>query len=295
MPWLVVLPLLLALRVMPVTAALYDVETIFADLDGAKSIALDPLSGGSQGTAYMTINNRVRKLEIDARKASDLAGAAEPGLVIAKGGNARFDDPRGIAFDAKRLSLLVADHNNNLVRIIDIASGTAAVFAGSSEGKSGDQDGIGTGALFNKPWAIRIDASTDSALVIDTGGTKLRIRKIDLQTRTVTTELVTGTSGGTGRGIAVTTGGGTALLIDGTSLLRGTVFGIPPTLNFHSTVDPGCSATALATDGSTVLVACPDTIKKYDVALGFESLSANFSSTSDGACPVAGSLVPARC
>lgn len=68
---------------------------------------------------------------------------------------ASFGYPEGIAFDAAG-NMYVADSANNLIRKINTA-GSVSTFAGS--GATGALDGTGTGASFNNPNGVVVDAS----------------------------------------------------------------------------------------------------------------------------------------
>ena len=61
-----------------------------------------------------------------------------------------------------------ADSNNNLIRRIDLSSGTVTTLAGTA-GTTGHADGFGTTATFNKPSGIAMDAAGSFALVVSGG------------------------------------------------------------------------------------------------------------------------------
>jgi sugar lactone lactonase YvrE len=67
------------------------------------------------------------------------------------------------------------------------------IVAGAGDGSSGEQDGIGTDALFNNPTGLALDASATYLYVSDNGGNK--IRRITLSTTAVTTLAGTGAAG----------------------------------------------------------------------------------------------------
>ncbi|NCD70103.1 T9SS type B sorting domain-containing protein [Mucilaginibacter agri] len=85
-----------------------------------------------------------------------------------------FDNPRGMAVDGAG-NVFVADENNNVIRKI-APNGVISIFAGNRT--AGSTDGLGTGATFNHPSEMTIDAN-DNIYVTDNnnGGTNI-IRKI---------------------------------------------------------------------------------------------------------------------
>jgi sugar lactone lactonase YvrE len=72
--------------------------------------------------------------------------------------NAQFNRPLGVAFDPGG-NLFVADTRNHTIRKIT-PGGEVSTFAGLA-GVSGTNDGVGTNALFNTPFALAIDAQTN--------------------------------------------------------------------------------------------------------------------------------------
>jgi sugar lactone lactonase YvrE len=94
-----------------------------------------------------------------------LAGAAN-----GSGTNALFNEPTGLAFDAKG-NLFVADSANNTIRIVS-TNGLAGTFAGRL-GVIGTLDGQGTNALFDSPVGLAFDHS-GNLLVTDTGNDTIR-------------------------------------------------------------------------------------------------------------------------
>ena len=81
---------------------------------------------------------------------SVLAGSGASGLFNATGTSATFNWPTSVtvASDGK---ILVADRNNNVVRLVTYPGGVVTTFAGNSSGTSGSSDGTGTGASFYAP------------------------------------------------------------------------------------------------------------------------------------------------
>jgi hypothetical protein len=79
------------------------------------------------------------------------------GLVDGPAGTGLLNEPQGLAVDTAG-DVFVADTGNNAIREIAAGSGMMTTVAGSSTGLPGDQDGTGSGALFNAPSGIAVNA-----------------------------------------------------------------------------------------------------------------------------------------
>jgi DNA-binding beta-propeller fold protein YncE len=119
-----------------------------------------------------TLNNTIRAIT-PAGVVTTLAGTAgAAGTADGTGASARFSAPIGLAINAAGTILLVTDFSNHTIRQIVIATGVVTTVAGSA-GSSGGADGTGTGASFNQPYGIAIDAS-DNMYVSEFGTHRLR-------------------------------------------------------------------------------------------------------------------------
>jgi hypothetical protein len=127
---------------------------------------------------------------------------------------ALFNSPSGITSDGT--NLYVADSGNNTIRKIIIASGKVTIFAGSANGDSGSDDGIGTTARFNNPLGVTTDGT--NLYIADYGNHT--IRKIVIASRMVTT--LAGTAGSYGANDGTGTAAGFynpfSIATDGTNL-----------------------------------------------------------------------------
>jgi sugar lactone lactonase YvrE len=101
---------------------------------------------------------------------STLAGYAAPGSADGTGAAARFANPWGVAADTAG-NLYVADTDNHTIRIIT-TGGMVSNFAGLA-GFSGSANGTGSGARFNQPQGVAVDAN-GIVYVADTGNYTIR-------------------------------------------------------------------------------------------------------------------------
>lgn len=113
---------------------------------------------------------------------STFAGSSgNSGFIDGTGTTARFSQPQGMTTDGT--FLYVADYVNNAIRKIDPATGAVTVFAGSTAGTSGSNDGTGTAARFLRPY----DITSDGTNLFVTDYNNCTIRKIVISSAVVTT------------------------------------------------------------------------------------------------------------
>ena len=126
----------------------------------------------SSGVLFVadSMNHTVRKVTSDGAVTTFAGGAGVSGSVDGTGDAARFNLPSGIAVDANG-NVFVADTTNNLIRKITPA-GDVTTLAGTV-GIAGFDDGVGSGALFNRPEGLAIGAG-GNLYVADTGNSVIR-------------------------------------------------------------------------------------------------------------------------
>lgn len=161
------------------------------------SIAVD----SAEENLYVTDrwNNKIRKIDLDTKEATTLAGggqvntdgADDNGYLEGKGEDARFNHPGGVVMSPDDKYLYVTDAGNNRIRRVKIADGTTSLVAGSGIG--GFVNGGKTAARFNRPWGIAIDSVGKYLYVADSNNHA--IRRVTISTGDVVTVAGTGKAG----------------------------------------------------------------------------------------------------
>jgi len=162
---------------------------ITGSANGSLSIArfnfINSIDLDASGNIYLcdSNNNEIRKILTNGT-VTTLAGAAgTSGTRNGTGSGARFNFPDGIAVDASG-NVFVCDSDSNTIRRVTQA-GVVATIAGQA-GTAGFANGTGTGALFNFPSAIAVDAS-GNLYVADSNNNAIRKLTLSGGTYTVTT------------------------------------------------------------------------------------------------------------
>ncbi len=155
------------------------------------NLALDT----ANGYLYIsdTVNDTVRRLSLADDSVITVAGTAgAPGSADGSGAAARFDHPRGIAFDSATTCLYVADSYNQTIRRIGL-SGYAVTTVAGSAGVPGDVDGVGNAARFHSPWDLAL-SSGGHLYVADRANATIR----DIAIATWSVSTIAGSPGQTG-------------------------------------------------------------------------------------------------
>lgn len=131
------------------------------------------LTFDAAGNLYVAdmLTNSIWKIT-PANTASVFAGSAtgEAGALNGSGTLARFNHPRGIAFQGGKF--YIADSGNNAIRTITL-EGTVSTLAGAPGRPGGYIEATGTNACFNQPTALTVDAS-GNVYVVDAGNNVIR-------------------------------------------------------------------------------------------------------------------------
>jgi DNA-binding beta-propeller fold protein YncE len=129
--------------------------------------------------------HRVRFIDLVTLQVKTLAGSGNNTFADGQGTMASFSAPDGIAISPDDSFVLVIEGQplSHRVRRIMIATGVVTTLAGN--GTAGSTDGVGTLATFNIPRGIAISPDGAYALIADSQN--IRVRRLDMVTRAVTT------------------------------------------------------------------------------------------------------------
>ena len=129
--------------------------------------------------------HRVRIIDLATSQVTTLAGSGNNMFADGNGTQASFSAPEGVAISPDDSFVLVVEGvstTSHRVRHIVIATGVVTTLAGNGAGYS---DGVGTMANFNMPRGIAFSPDGSYILIADHGNA--RLRRMDMQTRSVTT------------------------------------------------------------------------------------------------------------
>lgn len=118
-------------------------------------------------------NHSIRRIDLeDSYRVTTIAGKqGSSGYADGSGANARFDWPQGLA--VKGTGLFIVDHNNEVIRKIDLNTGIVSTVAGMANIKGNTNDGTGVNARFNDPAGLATDGT--SIFVGDTTNRMIRV------------------------------------------------------------------------------------------------------------------------
>jgi len=143
-------------------------------------------------------NQAIRVADLTSLTVTTLVGSRQPGSADGMGSVCQFNNPNGLAIDAVRGILYIADMRNNLIRSVAIAPRVCETLAGgggTTPPRLGSSDGVGTNALFNNPSSIAVDAGAGILYASDATNNKIRV--ISLATFSVSTLVGGGVDGQT--------------------------------------------------------------------------------------------------
>jgi len=202
-----------------------------------------------------TYNFTIRRLDLSDHSVVTIAGTAGmKGGQNGIGAAARFDYPRGIAYDSANSCLYVAEGNR--IRQIDLTDFSVTTVAGN--GTKGSNDGTGFGARFDAPGDIALSPGGSDLYIADTGNDTLRDAAV---------------------------GSWTVTTIAGSAGQSGSQDGMGATARFNA-------PSGIATDGTSIFVGDTgdDTLRSFAIASGTTSTIAGeplVANASDGLGPSA--------
>lgn len=143
-------------------------------------------------------NHLVRRVDAATGTISTVAGTGEPGF-SGDGGpatRAKLNRPHSISLDNAG-HLYICDIGNHRIRIVDLASGRIATFAGTGERKPTPDEAAISGTPLNGPRALDFDGHHSLYLALREGNA---VYRLDLMTGTLHHLAGTGRKGFTGNG-----------------------------------------------------------------------------------------------
>jgi len=142
-------------------------------------------------------SNRIRAIGTDGRLQT-IAGNGELGRA-GDGGpatSAQLNQPGGIAVAEN--TLFITDNGNNLIRAVDLSTGTIRTVAGTGIGGYSGDGGAALDAKLNQPWSIV--ATPDASTIYFTELGNHVVRTVNLATGQISTFAGTGSTTYTGNG-----------------------------------------------------------------------------------------------
>lgn len=174
-------------------------EATSAELSGPTSTVTD-----GDHNLYIADNQNARIREVNVTT-SDISTVGGNGDVSYSGDggsatSAELNDPSGVVVDSSG-NVIFSDANNNVVRKLNVSSGSISTIAGNgSAGYSGD-GGAATSATLNNPQGLALDSSGD-LFIADSGNNV--IREVSISTGDITTVAGDDNPGYSGDGGAAT-------------------------------------------------------------------------------------------
>ncbi len=158
---------------------------IAAVLNSPETVILD-----SNGDLYVADrdNHRIRKIDTTTGLISTVAGTGIAGYSGDNGPSnySQLNSPHGLALD-KMGNLYIADHDNHVIRKVDLNTGIIITVAGDGSNGFGGDGGAAVSAQLSFPKGIVVD--TDGNLFIADTGNHL-IRRVDAITGTISTTVL---------------------------------------------------------------------------------------------------------
>jgi len=164
-----------------------------------------------------TSNNAVRRIDAETGAFTTVAGTGVSGYTGDSGAatSAELDSPFGVAVDSSG-NLYIADTANNVIRRVSAGSGLISTVAGTgAAGYTGDGS-LATAAQLSSPSGVAVD-SAGNLFIADSLNNV--VRRVDAQTRLISTVAGNGTAGYSGDGtsaIAAQLDFPSSLAMDGT-------------------------------------------------------------------------------
>ncbi|KAL1545981.1 Protein SUPPRESSOR OF QUENCHING 1, chloroplastic [Salvia divinorum] len=130
-------------------------------------------------------HNRIVVTDLDGNFKMQIGSSGEEGFHDGNFDDAMFNRPQGLAYNAKKNLLYVADTENHALRVIDFVNETVQTLAGNGKKGSDYQGGgSGTSQLLNSPWDVCFDPVKDMVYIAMAGQHQIWTYTPDGTTRT---------------------------------------------------------------------------------------------------------------
>lgn len=125
-------------------------------------------------------NNRILICGLDGKHEAEIGGVGA-GLRDGAFDEAAFNHPQGVAYDAQRNVLYVADTENHAIRKVDLAAGRVSTLAGDGAQGSDYAGGrTGRSQQLSSPWDVALNSDGSGVLVAMAG--QHQIWRLDVAT-----------------------------------------------------------------------------------------------------------------
>ena len=138
-----------------------------------------------------------------------LTGSGSRAYADGTGTGASFNQPHGVTVIPSSGLIVVADVDNDRIRLVDPASGAVTTLAGSSRGFA---DGTGALASFSGPWGVAVNPSNGVIVVADSNNNRIRIVSPLGVVTTLAGQTTAGSADGTGAAASFRTPLGVAVI-----------------------------------------------------------------------------------
>ncbi|KAH6762487.1 haloacid dehalogenase-like hydrolase family protein [Perilla frutescens var. hirtella] len=129
-------------------------------------------------------HNRVVVTDLDGNFKMQIGSTGEEGFHDGNFDDAMFNRPQGLAYNAKKNLLYVADTENHALRVIDFVNETVQTLAGNgTKGSDYQGGGSGTSQLLNSPWDVCFDPVNDIVYIAMAGQHQIWTHTLDGITR----------------------------------------------------------------------------------------------------------------
>ncbi|KAK0601024.1 hypothetical protein LWI29_020682 [Acer saccharum] len=115
-------------------------------------------------------HNRIVVTDLDGNFIVQIGSSGEEGLRDGSFDEATFNRPQGLAYNAKKNILYVADTENHALREIDFVNDTVRTLAGNgTKGSDYEGGGKGTSQLLNSPWDVCFEPINEKVYIAMAG------------------------------------------------------------------------------------------------------------------------------